>query len=256
MTPELLHDALTLLPTDLIAAADKVRYAAPKPAIRWSHLAAMAACTVLILCCGLMVLRPGIPKEAMTEECAEAPAAEQEAASGENGSYDDAAAPAPESAIEEAAPEAAPLLPDTGENKTVSGTSRNTLTLHTPLLPGAASRSAQPEAVMITSQEALEDYFASQESCYDLQLLRSVCSSYGEEWFTHNDLLLFRLPRTADPVPGSLNQGDDGWTMQIGILPENGDTLSCWHIAMPVEKNRIDPAEPIQILFEDLTPLP
>ena len=43
MNGETLHDALTLLPADLITAADRCRRTR-KPISRWSQLAAMAAC--------------------------------------------------------------------------------------------------------------------------------------------------------------------------------------------------------------------
>lgn len=55
MTPEKLHDAISLLPSDLISAADQARHQKPtaRPARR--QLAAMAACFAVILTCGLFL---------------------------------------------------------------------------------------------------------------------------------------------------------------------------------------------------------
>lgn len=51
MTAEHIHDALTLLPADLIAEADRKRSGKPR-VIPWKRYAAMAACFLLVLCCG------------------------------------------------------------------------------------------------------------------------------------------------------------------------------------------------------------
>lgn len=48
MTAEQLHDALTLLPADLVAQADKKRSRRPR-GILWKRYAAMAACLAVIL---------------------------------------------------------------------------------------------------------------------------------------------------------------------------------------------------------------
>ena len=55
MTPDHIHDALTLLPSDLIAEADKKRQGAPK-IIVWKRFAAMAACFALVLGCSWYAL--------------------------------------------------------------------------------------------------------------------------------------------------------------------------------------------------------
>lgn len=52
MTAEKLHDAITLLPADLIAQADLKR-SASRPPLRWQRYAAMAACFGLICFSGL-----------------------------------------------------------------------------------------------------------------------------------------------------------------------------------------------------------
>lgn len=74
MTPEQLHDALGMLPADLIAETDKLRRAPKRTVIRWRSVAAMAACFLLVLGCGLFAADSILPalgggtKEAMKEE--------------------------------------------------------------------------------------------------------------------------------------------------------------------------------------------
>ncbi len=74
MTAEQLHDALTLLPTDLIAEADKARCPKAKT-LRWKPLAALAACFVLILGSGLFLMRLELMGSVTEQAAAEAPAA-------------------------------------------------------------------------------------------------------------------------------------------------------------------------------------
>lgn len=75
MTAEKLHDALNLLPGDLIAETDRLRTVPKKTVIRWQQWISMAACAVLILSVGL-VLRDHLPgMYDKTEAAAQAPAA-------------------------------------------------------------------------------------------------------------------------------------------------------------------------------------
>ena len=74
MTAEQLHDALTLLPTDLIAEADKARCPKSK-VLRRKPLAALAACFVLILGSGLFLMRLELMGSVTEQAAAEAPAA-------------------------------------------------------------------------------------------------------------------------------------------------------------------------------------
>ena len=76
MTAEQLHDALTLLPADLIAEADKARCPKPK-VLRWKPLAALAACFVLVLGSGWYLAEMGLMNMNSTTKLAapEAPAA-------------------------------------------------------------------------------------------------------------------------------------------------------------------------------------
>ena len=68
MTPEQLHDALGMLPGDLVAETDKLRRAPKKTVIAWRPLAAMAACFLLVLGCSLFLTSRDSAKEAAPEE--------------------------------------------------------------------------------------------------------------------------------------------------------------------------------------------
>ena len=62
MTSEKLHDALNLLPADLVAETDALRTQAKKPQVHWQRWAAMAACLAVVLLAGTMVSRLFGPK--------------------------------------------------------------------------------------------------------------------------------------------------------------------------------------------------
>lgn len=99
MTVDQLHDALTLLPADLVAQADRHR-GRPRRASFWRPLAAMAACLALVMGCGFFfftnVLRCGSSAPALSGDKAMAPTYAETAADNE------------------ALPEALPQEPDTG----------------------------------------------------------------------------------------------------------------------------------------------
>lgn len=54
MTSEKLHDALNLLPADLVAATDALRTQPKKHQVHWQRWAAMAACLAVVLLAGTM----------------------------------------------------------------------------------------------------------------------------------------------------------------------------------------------------------
>ena len=118
MNPEIIHDALTLLPGDLITPVDKLRSHPAKPKIHWHRWAALAACLAVIICINFLLQQgKGGSTESITMQTpAEAPAA--------------AAPMDQEVAAEEAAPkEAAPQEPAADPAASVTG-SGNTNSSH------------------------------------------------------------------------------------------------------------------------------
>lgn len=82
MTPEKLHEAIGLLPSDLVSEADACRNQVPKKKSHWKQFAAMAACFAVVLACGLFLSNLGMggsTKSASMEiAAAEEPAAAQQ----------------------------------------------------------------------------------------------------------------------------------------------------------------------------------
>lgn len=76
MTVHDIHDALTLLPSDLITATDRLRTASKSKIIPWKRIISLAACLVLVLSTA-MVFREKILSGAADQKAAapEAPAA-------------------------------------------------------------------------------------------------------------------------------------------------------------------------------------
>lgn len=62
MTSEKLHDALNLLPADLVAGTDVLRTKPKKSQVHWQRWAAMAACLAVVLLAGTMFSRLFGPK--------------------------------------------------------------------------------------------------------------------------------------------------------------------------------------------------
>lgn len=98
MTAEKLHDAIGLLPGDLVAATDRLRTVPRRKVFYWKPILATAACLVLLLSTGLVLQRKILPvTEMKTESAVAAPMAPQITM---------------DSAVEEApAAEAAPMAP-------------------------------------------------------------------------------------------------------------------------------------------------
>ncbi len=72
MNPEQIHDALTLLPSDLIAEADRMRSRKPK-VLQWKRFAAMAACFALVCFAGWYGMQMFSLKHAAAGSTAAAP---------------------------------------------------------------------------------------------------------------------------------------------------------------------------------------
>ena len=75
MTAEKLHDALNLLPSDLLAATDQLRTAPRAKIIPWKRLIPLAACFVLLIGMGLLLRREMLSHIMVKQAAPEAPAA-------------------------------------------------------------------------------------------------------------------------------------------------------------------------------------
>ena len=54
MTAEKLHDALNLLPSDLLTATDQLRTAPKTKIIPWKRMLPLAACLAILICSGAL----------------------------------------------------------------------------------------------------------------------------------------------------------------------------------------------------------
>lgn len=80
MNPEMIHDALTLLPNDLLLNVEKLRSAPRKARMAWRRMAALAACFALLIYGGFL-LRSGFLSRNTAKSTAAAPQAEAPAES-------------------------------------------------------------------------------------------------------------------------------------------------------------------------------
>ena len=149
MTSEKLHDALNLLPADLIAGTDALRTKPKKPQVHWQRWAAMAACLAVVLLAGTMFShlfgRMGSSKTAAAVD--KAPMSIAEAADQKN------AAPNFD-AIEEAAPaDGGHTHAPAGEPETTGGTEDGYCgnTSATVTLDGSAHTISGSDAVTLTA---------------------------------------------------------------------------------------------------------
>ena len=75
MTAEKLHDALNLLPSDLLMATDQLRTAPKAKIIPWKRMLPMVACFVLLVGMGLLLRREMLDHIMVKQAAPEAPAA-------------------------------------------------------------------------------------------------------------------------------------------------------------------------------------
>ena len=185
MTSEQLHDAITLLPADLIAETDKKR-TAPRTPILWQRYAAMAACFALMICGSVWCLH-NLGRGGTKEAAAEAPAAMQKLPEAP-------AAAAPEmrmdeTAAEEAAPADAAEDSAMAENSTATATGGDT-----------ACFAAVPEITVTVTSEygthtlAAEDRAALARILSELTYLpENICECIAEITVTVNGEEKFRI---------------------------------------------------------------
>lgn len=268
MTAEKLHDAITLLPGDLIAEADVFRNqkAAAKP-IPWSRYLAMAACFAVVLSCSLFAARLFAPKgatESAMQDAAEAPAAAAPA-------YGDAPA-------EEAAPEEFSNGSTSGsgtitedslcelpaaepEASARDASAISCQRVETPLKPSAACFSSSAMVTLIHSPEELETYLSEKDWIYDFTDFPAACEYYDENWFAEHDLLLLTIHAAYPDVPYTVTAIEDvrgvdplGWDWFVYFSNRGTDDpdqeLTVFHLLTELEKGLISPEDSILSIAE------
>lgn len=237
MTVEQLHDAIGLLPGDLLAETDQLRQAPrPQKRVLWKPLLAMAACLTLVLTGWFWWFQPkgSAGGTADTASLQAAPAA----GAVENGAAEEAEMAQP-------AEDAAPFR---SQSAVTEGTSLPEAVL-TPRLEGETQ---EPAAVLLTCPADWTDYRAQMGEQFDLTELEPWAAFLDEDWFAGQDLVLIRIenvPEGAAPQ-GEILRQEEG-ILEIGLPQYPGaEDGTCWHILLPVEKGTLETSGQISLIFE------
>lgn len=218
MTSEQFHDALTLLPEDLVAHAEQYRCRKPR-VIPLKPYAATAACLAVVLCAAAL-FRVTQQKSMETDKAVSFSVMQ-----------DAGAAPAESPRMEAAAVPSCPMV-------------------ETPDLPNTAE--IDHSAAIITSRSELEGYFTEMGRYYQLDALRDICALYDETWFSNSDLLLIPV----DSVSPSCSVTDvtlaDG-VCEITITGEETVAGTNFHLVLPVDKDSVTDTKNITVIYNSDT---
>lgn len=227
MTGEQFHDALTLLPEDLIARADEVRSRKPKT-LHWRRYVSLAACCALLVLCG--VLYQNQPAKTASNEMTKtfsaadsAPEMAQAPASGDLGAMD----------AEISAPPC----------------------LEVPNLPDKAEDAAFPTVSLFDSREALEEGLSEMGESWDISGLEMACEGFDEHFFTSQDLLLiFSQEVTGVCEVQDINWTQNGCTVKIAVHPDSGADTTNYAALIPTRKGEIFPGNVAVVYMTDTNP--
>lgn len=229
MTGEQFHDALTLLPEDLIAKADQARSRKPK-IIRWQRYASLAACCALLILCGVLYQNRQAKSTGneMAKSCSAA----------------------------DVAPEMAAQAPASGDTGAVPSEARKAVPvcLEVPNLSGAAADTAFPVAALFDSREALDERLTEIGECYEISGLETACESFDGDFFTSQDLLLV----FSQDVTGLCEFQDVAWTeggctVSI-VIHADGSELTNFVTLIPAPKGEIAPENVTVVYITDVNP--
>lgn len=237
MTVEDLHDALTLLPADLVAEADKRRSRKPQ-VLLWHRWTAMAACLVLILSCGLLVQSRKAKLSAsemslMADQAA--PMEGPQAAMGQGESQAGSTERAPE--VRSSAVMDQSSFPAGIED------------IRWVETPAESSSAVNMRSVtLIRDSEMLETYLSSFTD-ETAATLRESTTGYDDGWFALHDLLLIRLSCPSGSTIGTVRKTDEQW--EIHLQPSRLSLLGYYHILVDVEKGSIESADHVTISCDE-----
>lgn len=276
MTSEMLHDALSLLPSDLITATDQLRTQPRKTGIQWRRWLSLAACAVLVFSVSFVFVTKLLPGKGRSTEAAmelaadcapQEPAAAMEESASITGSdkkrYSDldTVSLTPTGTVPEAE-EAASGSSANGasEDIPIEGCTSETREpevaldlapaqyILTPLYPGSSVNiSGKPQTVLIQSRDALDGYYAEMNALYGLSGFYESCRGYDEAWFESHDLLVLRLSAERSEIQHEVtsfelleNCEPQTWHLRLSPIttPEDNtlDENIHWHILLEVDQ--------------------
>lgn len=227
MTGEQFHDALTLLPEDLIARADEVRSRKPK-IIHWRRYVSLAACCALLVLCGALYesrsVKSTSPEMVSAFRDADSAQRTDEApASGNSGAVD-----------------AGITVPQC---------------LEIPGLSNGAEETAFPTASLFDSREALEEGLSEMGESWDISGLEMACEGFDERFFASQDLLLI----FSQDVTGVCEVQDIAWqangcTVKIAVHPDGRADTANYAALIPTRKGEIFPGNVAVVYVTDTNP--
>ena len=230
MTGEQFHDALTLLPEDLIARADEARSRKPK-IIRWRRYASLAACCALLVLCG--VLYQNRQAKSASSEMAK--------------SYCTA-----DAASEMAE---APQAPASGELGGMEAAGAAPVCLEVSNLSGAAANAGFPETALFDSREALEERLTEMGKYYEVSGLEAACESFDNDFFTSEDLLLiFSRNVTGICEFRDITWTPNGCTVKIAVCRNDSEESTNFATLISVPKGEIFPGNVTVVYITDTNP--
>lgn len=224
MTGEQFHDALTLLPEDLIARADEVRSRKPKT-LHWRRYVSLAACCALLVLCGALYenrsSKSTSPEMVSAFRDADSAQRTDEApASGNSGAVD--------------AGIAAPQC------------------LEVPNLPEKAEDAAFPAAHLFDSREALEESLSEMGESWDISGLEMACEGFDDSFFHSQDLLLiFSQDVTGVCEVQEITWQANGCTVKIAVHPDGRADTANYAALIPTRKGEIFPGNVAVVYMTD-----
>lgn len=266
MTAEKLHDAIGLLPADLVAETD-IKRTKKARIIPWKRYAAMAACFVLILFGGLLfrsMLLPSFNGASKMAAYEAAPESNGNAAAGDMAEDTDAPT------AQEGNAQITTGTRDSGQSSQTSDAVSPDVSssqeyaasfavryVNTPDNPYSSQcYISGPGTTLVSSREDLDDYCRENQNQYILEAFVSSCEAYDEAWFQAHDLLLIALDAIV-PADGSVTvtdiiPGTEGWQVHIHLSQEDAasEYTTNWHILLETEKGLISSVEAVSLIFE------
>ena len=225
MTGEQFHDALTLLPEDLIARADEVRSRKPKT-LHWRRYVSLAACCALLVLCGTLY-----ESRSTKSTSPEMVSAFRDADSAQR--TDEAPASGNPGAMAKAAPQC----------------------LEIPDLPYRTEDTAFPAVSLFDSREALEEGLSEMGESRDISGLEMACEGFDDSFFHSQDLLLI----FSQDVTGACEVQDITWqangcTVKIAVHPGGREDTTNYAALIPTRKGEIFPGNVAVVYMTDTNP--
>lgn len=227
MTGEQFHDALTLLPEDLIARADAVRSRKPKT-LHWRRYVSLAACCALLVLCGALYesrsSKSTSPEMVSTFRDADSAQRTDEApASGNSGAVD-----------------AGITVPQC---------------LEVPNLPDKVEGAAFQAVHLFDSREALEEDLSEMGESWDISGLETACEGFDEHFFASQDLLLiFSQDVTGVCEVQDITWQANGCTVKIAVHPGGRADTANYAALIPTRKGGIFPGNVAVVYMTDTNP--